>query len=491
MEIVQKIRVFCSSPGDVKSERMLLEGIVEEINRTIGRSKNYIIELLKWETVCYPSMGRPQDVITKQVGRYDIFVGIMWRRFGTPTGVAESGTEEEFKVAYATWKKTKTPHLLFYFCQRPFMPQSDEELIQLQKVLSFRKELEQLGLIWEYSDEQEFERLLRQHLISAANEIIEKARIVDRKPSSDGQESLINFKVREIEVRAVRFIPFYIGQPDIPRESSQYLGFSALIKHPLQILYFDDGFVVSILDEIVRCESVVDYLSKRRKAHLEILRSDSIVCRTLRECQTNQPEGSLMNNSPDLLCYVMSVYHVDNSEDVLTENNLKLMAEPSIIGITDDPNDLVADRELSSITFDPSLLERKEIFQVDAPNAKYYVTWSNVLVETKDQSEDAIINLIRIEVQLQKLWYKLFVFCECLDRIEGQLEKLTMHDFTQIKREVLRAKLEYSKFVQIDATGCDHLNRLRDKLIITSKITEVYNNFKAKATLINEMESLL
>jgi hypothetical protein len=44
-------------------------------------------------------MGRPEQLILDQIGQYDLFVGIMWRRFGTPTGVAGSGTEQEFDHA--------------------------------------------------------------------------------------------------------------------------------------------------------------------------------------------------------------------------------------------------------------------------------------------------------------------------------------------------------------------------------------------------------
>ena len=39
----------------------------------------------------------PQDVVNRQIGEYDLFVGILWNRMGTPTAVATSGTEEEFQ----------------------------------------------------------------------------------------------------------------------------------------------------------------------------------------------------------------------------------------------------------------------------------------------------------------------------------------------------------------------------------------------------------
>src|SRR5450759_4663688 len=96
-EQVQKIRIFVASPGDVGKEREGLKDVVQELNTTIAPYKGLALELVKWETHATPNMGRAQGVINSQLGEYDIFVGLMWKRFGTPTGKAEYGTEEEFR----------------------------------------------------------------------------------------------------------------------------------------------------------------------------------------------------------------------------------------------------------------------------------------------------------------------------------------------------------------------------------------------------------
>src|SRR6185503_17165509 len=97
------VRVFVASPSDVSAERNALSSIVQEINQTVAAiapEKGIRLELVRWETHASPAAGRPQGVINDQIGEYDIFVGIMWRRFGTPTAEAGSGTEEEFNRAY-------------------------------------------------------------------------------------------------------------------------------------------------------------------------------------------------------------------------------------------------------------------------------------------------------------------------------------------------------------------------------------------------------
>lgn len=158
------IRIFVASPGDVSKERDQLGSVVRELNTTIAPHKGFSLELVRWETHCTPAMGRPQDVVNAQIGTYDIFVGLMWKRFGSPTGQAESGTEEEFRIAYDAWQKEQSLSILFYFCQQPFMPCSLEELEQCRRVLVFHHELSQKGLVWKYSEHDAFADAIRPHL---------------------------------------------------------------------------------------------------------------------------------------------------------------------------------------------------------------------------------------------------------------------------------------------------------------------------------------
>jgi hypothetical protein len=157
-------KLFVASPSDVKAERDSLDAIVCEINATHGEPLGYQLQLVRWETCVVPGAGRPQQVINDQIGAYDLFLGIMWRRFGTPTGVAESGTEEEYRIAYRAWEEKKILDLMFYFCKKPFMPCTIDELDQMRSVLNFRHELEGKAIVWDYKDEQEFPNIIRQHL---------------------------------------------------------------------------------------------------------------------------------------------------------------------------------------------------------------------------------------------------------------------------------------------------------------------------------------
>lgn len=179
-EDVKKVRVFVASPNDMQSEKAQLSAVVQEINITHGQYKGFILDLVEWKTHSYPAMGRPQGVINQQIGSYDIFIGIMWKRFGSPTGEAESGTEEEFRAAYKIWEYTGAPHISFYFCQAPSAPpKTSGEIEQLSKVLRFHNEVSEKGLVYEYQEHAGFADAVRPHLIHILNKMFPNLSIQD------------------------------------------------------------------------------------------------------------------------------------------------------------------------------------------------------------------------------------------------------------------------------------------------------------------------
>jgi len=161
--------VFVASPGDVSEERDALAKLVRDLNLTIhavAPEKGIALELVRWETHAFPAPGRPQSVINEEIGKYDIFVGIMWTRFGTPSGVAESGTEEEYNLAYESWRRHGKPHIMFYFCQAPSPPPaSDAAARQLLRVVRFRERLSEKALVWVYQNHSDFVDTVLPHLL--------------------------------------------------------------------------------------------------------------------------------------------------------------------------------------------------------------------------------------------------------------------------------------------------------------------------------------
>jgi len=162
---MKHIRIFLASPGDLTEERKIVTEVLEDLRITIGRSKDVYLELKTWETDTYPAIGQyVQKVITEQIGDYDVFVGIMWRRFGTKTPVADSGTEEEFNHAYELFKRFSVPTIMLYFKDSGTI-RNETEHQQHGKILAFKKRIADLGaLYYEFEDIRQFERRLRIHL---------------------------------------------------------------------------------------------------------------------------------------------------------------------------------------------------------------------------------------------------------------------------------------------------------------------------------------
>ena len=165
------IRVLVASPGDVPQEREAVDEVIDEINRSWSSRLSVRLATVKWETDSRPGIAtNGQEVINDQLGLdYDIFLGIMWSRAGTPTRRAESGTIEEFRRAYERYKASPgSVRVMMYFKDAP-IPPSRIDPTQLARVQSFATELQQAGVLYRrFSALEEFTRCLRMHLASEA-----------------------------------------------------------------------------------------------------------------------------------------------------------------------------------------------------------------------------------------------------------------------------------------------------------------------------------
>ena len=159
--------VFVASPGDVQEEREGLEEIIRDLNITWSRELGIRLELVRWETHAFPGMADdPQALINDQIPQdFDLFIGIMWSRYGTPTGRAGSGTIEEFQKAKKRHDTNpESVKIMFYFKDAPLLP-SEIDTEQLALVKAFQKSLGQEGALhWKFKDIKEFEKLLRLHI---------------------------------------------------------------------------------------------------------------------------------------------------------------------------------------------------------------------------------------------------------------------------------------------------------------------------------------
>ena len=141
MADVEEIRVFIASPSDVEAERDALEEVIKSVNLSVAELEPVRLRLIRWETAVQPATGGgAQDIIDSQLaGEYEVFIGILWMHFGTPTPRSDSGTLEEFEAALEKHKKDPSSvSVMFYFKDAPRTPM-DIDTEQLKKVQEFRK----------------------------------------------------------------------------------------------------------------------------------------------------------------------------------------------------------------------------------------------------------------------------------------------------------------------------------------------------------------
>ena len=76
----------------MSDERTRIRSAVQRVNRLAAKANGIQYEVLGWEDVVSATSDRTQEVINPAVAECDIFIGILSKRFGQPTGRAESGT---------------------------------------------------------------------------------------------------------------------------------------------------------------------------------------------------------------------------------------------------------------------------------------------------------------------------------------------------------------------------------------------------------------
>ena len=172
--IRQVLRVFLASPGDLSDERRAVRSVVSEFNDSWADELGYQIQLLGWEDTV-AGFGRPQHIINEEVDRCDLFLGMMWKRWGTPPdreGRYASGFHEEFDRSVVRRTETGSPEISLFF-KTISDDLKDDPGEDLKKVLQFRNSIiaEKTVLFQEFSTIHDMEQLARKCITRFVNEI--------------------------------------------------------------------------------------------------------------------------------------------------------------------------------------------------------------------------------------------------------------------------------------------------------------------------------
>ena len=252
MPSIRKIfRAFLASPSDLQEERRTVRGVVDEFNESFPDLLNYQIELLGWEDTSAGS-GRPQKLINQDVDRCDLFIGLIWKRWGTPPdkdGEFSSGFQEEFERSKKRRGKSGSPEIALFFKKIPD-DQVEDPGEDLKKVLKFQRTIieEKNFLFQKFSTARELEKLVRKKLIAYVTDV--------RKDDPDFEPSEIRAKPEKSEPEKERDEKKSPDSLLFAGESFTFLG------HLIDKLGRQDGEKELTASEVARFRLLANSISK-------------------------------------------------------------------------------------------------------------------------------------------------------------------------------------------------------------------------------------
>ncbi len=174
------VKIFISSPNEVANERVIIKDIISDINGVWEDCLGIKFKAINWEKIPPKFVEKSvQTTINNDLNDCDIYLGILWKYFGTPVGKYMSGTEAEYEFAkkkkknFLDGKNEGDIDIMFYFSNISYPPQ-DINTIQLDLVNDFKEKIRNNIIYSEYNSIEEFKYLIFQHLSIQLKERYEK-----------------------------------------------------------------------------------------------------------------------------------------------------------------------------------------------------------------------------------------------------------------------------------------------------------------------------
>ena len=145
VKTIRRLHVFISCPEDVKDEKKIVKEVCVQLTDSLKPSKDIEICPIDWKNDIVPVITGEgaQAVIDEQVKDYDydVYIGIMWKRYGDRKLNGLSHTEHEFENALNRKRKTGRPAIMFLF-KSLFNIEDGDKVEQIEQVEAFRKRIE-------------------------------------------------------------------------------------------------------------------------------------------------------------------------------------------------------------------------------------------------------------------------------------------------------------------------------------------------------------
>ena len=179
---IKTLKVTICGPSDVAKEVEIAKAVISDWNQRNWESTGWGLKTQHWDTDAVPTMAeRGQAAINHQlIDNSDIIITILWTRLGTPTGLAESGTEEEITRAMA-----RDIEVMSYFSDLE-APGNLHDKNQAEKLAAFRAKMMKTGLPFKFSSRRQFRDMLERHLDATIRKLLLNSK-KEKKPSEPGK----------------------------------------------------------------------------------------------------------------------------------------------------------------------------------------------------------------------------------------------------------------------------------------------------------------
>ncbi len=155
---VTEFTVLISSPNDLQADRDAVEEVIDELNELL-RSRSIRLRAWRWEKSATPGIGdEGQDVVRRsyRIDEFDLVIGLLGAKLGTPTSGAPSGTVSEIREAIAMdGRRFDNFHVQVYF-KNESLNVHQIDVSEISRLQEFKQELVRDGVLFKlYGTEKE------------------------------------------------------------------------------------------------------------------------------------------------------------------------------------------------------------------------------------------------------------------------------------------------------------------------------------------------
>jgi len=203
-EKITEIKVFISCPTDVTREKDIVIDVCKSLS-SILRNRKISVSPIHWKKDVPPQITgeNPQDRIDEFLvqSNYDIYVGILWKRFGDSLENGLTPTEGEFEDAFERYKSVKRPLIIVFFKRNKFYPTNQYETEQFHSVQKFCEKLRDIGLYKDFTNSKDFQRMIYEIILDFVEKLtaVEDSRISFTRVKYENVVNYLNRKVCPID----------------------------------------------------------------------------------------------------------------------------------------------------------------------------------------------------------------------------------------------------------------------------------------------------